>query len=274
MKHSICSLVALIVLMTGSTAFAGESLDVTLDFIEREYFRQLTAEERSDMQLIVGGAGGDNEKIEQVCALLDPHTTYSRLGPHTSHPGGEPPYEAAAGAALYIKIRSFSFGVDDSVTALLNEYPALPLLLDLSECGGGVLAVMENIARCLVPSGPIYTGEYRERTEIRASELASGRPAVFVCVTGETASCAEILAAALQDAGAATLVGGRTYGKGSIQRMCALPNGGLLTLTVGRWTTRGGVDVEGRGLEPDIPMDESEIATLVAALLWIIKGGF
>ena len=77
------------------------------------------------------------------------------------------------------------------------------------------------------------------------------RPAV-VLVDENTASAAEILAAALADYGLAKVVGGRTYGKGTFQEVIELENGGALDLTVGEYLTSEDVSLAGKGIKPDV----------------------
>jgi carboxyl-terminal processing protease len=73
-----------------------------------------------------------------------------------------------------------------------------------------------------------------------------------VLVNGGTASAAEVVAAALQDRGRAVLVGGRTFGKGTVQEPSRLLNGSGLELTVGHYVTPAGTSLDGVGIEPDI----------------------
>jgi carboxyl-terminal processing protease len=74
-----------------------------------------------------------------------------------------------------------------------------------------------------------------------------------VLIDKDSASASEIFAAALQEAGLATLIGERSFGKGVFQEVIELDNGGALDLTVGEYLTRDGDSLAGKGLEPEVP---------------------
>jgi carboxyl-terminal processing protease len=80
---------------------------------------------------------------------------------------------------------------------------------------------------------------------------------VILLVDANTASAAEILAGALQDRGRATLVGEKTYGKGSIQRIHRLSDGSAIHVTFAKWFTPDDRAIDGQGLEPDVPVESS-----------------
>jgi carboxyl-terminal processing protease len=118
---------------------------------------------------------------------------------------------------------------------------------------------MEGIAAHLVPKGPIYNAEYRSGAQTAVSDMAPKKRPVYIITGKETASCAEILAAAIRESCPSLIYGEQTYGKSSIQKLYTLPNGSALVMTVGRWTTRAGADLGGKGITPDIPLDADSI---------------
>jgi carboxyl-terminal processing protease len=86
----------------------------------------------------------------------------------------------------------------------------------------------------------------------RGYKLFNKLPKMAVLVDGGTASAAEILAGALSEYDLATLVGEKTFGKGSVQELIPLPAGSALKLTVARWLTPKGHSLSKNGLEPNV----------------------
>lgn len=155
-------------------------------------------------------------------------------------------------------------------------------VLDLRDNVGGYITASVEIASLFLPSGT--TVVYVEgRTGRQAKPTMSGqveeRP-LLVLVNSRTASSAEILAGALQDHRRATLLGARTFGKGSIQTVHDFFDGGGFKLTTAVYLTPQGRTLEGRGLEPDHLLDvtqgrdEQELQADVlgwAQELWLAK---
>jgi carboxyl-terminal processing protease len=84
------------------------------------------------------------------------------------------------------------------------------------------------------------------------------RGPMLTLVNGGTASASEILAGALQDDGRSELLGSRTFGKGLIQTLIGLGDGSGLTVTVARYVTPSGRDIQSLGISPDQPLPEPE----------------
>lgn len=138
------------------------------------------------------------------------------------------------------------------------------VVLDLRNNPGGLFPdpVLE-IAGHFVQSNVVLYEKYRDGTEkafnARGGNKAAGIP-VVVLINGGTASAAEILAGALQDYKRAPLIGEPTYGKGSVQTVRQLSDGGALHITTATWLTPKRNQIEGAGLQPDIAIpltDES-----------------
>ncbi|MCL2548670.1 MAG: S41 family peptidase [Symbiobacteriaceae bacterium] len=127
------------------------------------------------------------------------------------------------------------------------------MVLDLRNNGGGTLDGLMDVANILVPEGIVFTWTFRDRSsDDWYSELKSREYEVVVLINGYSASASEVLAGALQDRGAAKLVGVRSFGKGSAQYTYRLANEGGVSFTVSRWVTPEGRQIEGQGLDPDI----------------------
>lgn len=139
------------------------------------------------------------------------------------------------------------------------------VILDLRGNLGGYVDSAEQIASEFIPSGVLAYQQDASGTTSTVDALAGGRATdssirVAVLVDGNTASAAEIIAAALQARGRADLVGNKTYGKGVVQAWLPLPdNFGGIHLTVARWLTPDNVWIQGKGLTPDIPVDTSNV---------------
>lgn len=150
--------------------------------------------------------------------------------------------------------REFGKALDAAINA-----GARGLLLDLRSNGGGLLHVSVEVANRFVPTGqPIVhrlERDGRRHTE-RASRGAKVSFPVVVLVNEYTASAGEIVAGALADHEIAPLVGVRTFGKGVIQSILALPGGTGATLTSGKYLTPDGHDIHGKGIAPNIAVGE------------------
>ena len=119
------------------------------------------------------------------------------------------------------------------------------IILDLRDNGGGYMISAIDIAKMIVPKGKICDTIYRndEGNTTYTSDLEQTKYEFNVLVNENTASAAEILASALKESGAATLIGDTTYGKAVIQQMYTLTNGSVFKLTTGKYLTRNGNEI-------------------------------
>jgi carboxyl-terminal processing protease len=157
----------------------------------------------------------------------------------------------------YVQLLTFSEGAHGELRdeiERLGRRGAEGLVLDLRGNGGGLLNEGVLSASVFVEDGVVVATEGRTqpRREYRAVGDALPPRPTAVLVNRDTASAAEILAAAMADYGLAELVGERTYGKGSFQEVIELENGGALDLTVGEFVTSEDRSLAGRGIAPDI----------------------
>lgn len=161
----------------------------------------------------------------------------------------------------YIEIQQFT---DQTVTDLREELNRIVdegykgLVLDLRRNPGGGLDATVNVADMFLDGGTVLTQVDREGNET-VYEAESGGEAVdlpvVILVSGGSASGSEVLAGALRDQGRAKLVGTQTFGKGSVNHIRELSNGGALYVTIARWLTPNGTLIEGVGLTPDVPIE-------------------
>ena len=163
----------------------------------------------------------------------------------------------------YVRLTTFSDGASVSLRRAVDkarENGAEGIVLDLRANGGGLLPEAVLTSSIFIPKGDVVvkTESRTEPTEVyRAVGDDIGDFPLTVLVNRDTASAAEILAAALQTDVEAPVVGTRTYGKGVFQQVINLDSGGALDLTVGEFFTADGVSLAGKGLKPDVkaPLD-------------------
>lgn len=131
------------------------------------------------------------------------------------------------------------------------------LILDLRNNPGGELRAAVKVAGYFVPKGPVVYIQYRDgKEETYNSEGHTLNLPLVVLVNGGTASAAEILAGAIKDTGAGTLVGERTFGKGVVQTIFDLDNGAGLKLTIARYLTPARQDIHKKGVEPHVVVEQ------------------
>ena len=129
------------------------------------------------------------------------------------------------------------------------------IVLDLrGNTGGEVTAARDTIS--LWVDGKLALEQrsragYDEKVYANVGQAKLAGKETIVLVNGSTASASEIVAGALQEYGAAKLVGEKTYGKGSVQRLKELDGGEMLKVTIARWFTPKGRNIDGEGIEPD-----------------------
>ena len=162
----------------------------------------------------------------------------------------------------YLRISQFSETTGPDIGEALGALQAAGrlrgIVLDLRNNPGGVLEAAVEVSDAFLERGVIVSAEGRApeasfRMEAEAGDLAHGAR-IAVLVNEGSASAAEIVAGALHDNGRATLLGRRTFGKGSVQTVLPLTDGQALKLTTSRYFTPAGVSIHDRGIEPDIAL--------------------
>ena len=160
-----------------------------------------------------------------------------------------------------ISLYNFYSGSDDLFMKALKEFSASgskKLVIDLRGNPGGYLESAVNIASALLPKDDLIVKEIpndpNDSKEFRSSgfKTLSSDVKIAVVVDRGSASASEILAGALQDHKRATLVGEKTYGKGSVQQVMDLTKDTILKLTIAHWYTPNGTSISKTGLTPDV----------------------
>jgi carboxyl-terminal processing protease len=164
----------------------------------------------------------------------------------------EATYQLLPGSIGYIQLSVVGAAAPSqlqSALSALQAQGARGYILDLRGNPGGYVSAAVAMAQDFIPSGTVVklVGRDGVSQTLSASQGRSVGPLV-VLVDGGTASAAEILTAALEEDVGATVVGTRTYGKGSAQTVLPLQNGGVLKMTIARWYTPDGQNVNGVGI--------------------------
>lgn len=158
----------------------------------------------------------------------------------------------------HVKVTSFQEETSDELKVFLESRKEniKGLVLDLRDNPGGLLDQAVRLTDLFVESGIIVSTVGRDADQIeREFALKRGTFADFpmvVLVNGGSASASEIVAGALQDHGRALIMGNKTFGKGSVQTLLALPDGSGLKITVARYYTPLNRTIQAKGITPDI----------------------
>lgn len=156
----------------------------------------------------------------------------------------------------YIKISDFNANTEEYLQQALTEFDEqgiTKLIIDVRNNPGGSLKQVVEVARHFVPKGPIVHIEYKdEKLETQYSELEETKYELVVLINEGSASASEILAGAVQDTEAGTIVGVKSFGKGTVQQLLPLRIGGAIKMTIARYLTPDKRAIDGDGIHPDI----------------------
>jgi carboxyl-terminal processing protease len=158
----------------------------------------------------------------------------------------------------YLRISRFGDDTTSLARAAAKDFKdkgVKGIILDLRGNGGGYVDASVSVSSLWLKNGATVVEE-RRGSKVFGTEKALGSPILegiktVVLVDGGSASASEIVAGALHDSGVATLVGTKTYGKGSVQEIVPLKSGASLKITIAKWYTPKGKNINGNGLEPD-----------------------
>ena len=173
-------------------------------------------------------------------------------------------YHAEGGDIGYIRITNFNEQTTDGLRKAITEISkAIPpeklagYVVDLRNNPGGLLDQAVSVSSTFMARGEVVstrgrTPEETQRFTARGGDLTRGKPLV-VLINGGSASASEIVAGALHDHKRATLIGTRSFGKGSVQTIIPLGTGnGALALTTARYYTPSGKSIQAQGITPDL----------------------
>jgi len=289
-----------IVLSVDGASTDGRTLDEVVAGIKGEEGTTVVLEmyrpASSTTTTVAGGSGADSEDGEAV----DEAGQASSVADNSAlPPGGETTeytltrmtisipvtestmLEAGGKEVAHITLFTFSEGSADElrseVRTAVEVDGADAIILDLRSNGGGLLDEAVDVASIFIPEGAIVSteGVHSPEQVYDASGDAFTQVPLYVLTNEYTASASEIVSGALQDYGRATLVGETTFGKGLVQSIVELSNGGALKVTSAVYLTPEGRDINETGITPDVqaPDDpETEADEGVEAVLDLITG--
>ena len=137
----------------------------------------------------------------------------------------------------------------------LKQQNVSGVVLDLRGNGGGYVTAAQSLAGVWL-DGKVIMREKRDGKEVDTISSTGARPVLagtplVILINGGSASASEIIAGAFKEYGVATLIGEKTFGKGSVQQVVDLPNGAKLKVTIAKWYTPEGTNITKEGIKPD-----------------------
>lgn len=213
------------------------------------------------VNLIRGPVGSEvTLTIRRDEQLIDFSLTRARI---EIHPVRYSVREEAEGPIGYIRLTQFSSNASAEMKEAIEDLESQDVVgyvLDLRSNPGGLLYSSIEIARMWLDEGGIVSTVNRQGVvdeEIANDRALTDKPLV-VLVDGGSASASEILSGALQDNDRAELVGTQTFGKGLVQSVRSLPDGSGVAITIAKYLTPSGRDINQQGIVPDILIELSE----------------
>ena len=223
-----------------------------VDTNAQDFVKRIRGEENTTVQLIYERSG-ERRKVSMVRkTIVIPTVVSTKL--EKSRIG-------------YMQVTSFSADADEQFAAQLKNLGNLnSLIIDLRDNPGGFLDTASQIAKLFIKSGVlIHTSDrYGKDNPVLIQNGSQVNYPVYILVNENSASASEVLAGALQDYKIATVVGKLTYGKGSVQQIFPLLDGGMLKVTIEKYYTPNKNQVDHVGIRPDVESEGSAQQLLTA----------
>lgn len=204
--------------------------------------RKIRGEEGTDVKLTIVRAGGNPFEVTIKRAKI--------VIPSVEH--------KIEGRIGYLKINQFTDDTVSRAKKAADEFRAgnvAGIVLDLRGNPGGYLRGSIDISSLWLDRGSVVVQERRGKTVISTHRATGDNPLrglpTAVLINGGSASASEIVAGALRDNKAATVIGMTSFGKGSVQKVENLPGGSELKVTIARWYTPKGANIDKQGITPD-----------------------
>jgi carboxyl-terminal processing protease len=173
-------------------------------------------------------------------------------------------YNAEGEDVGYIRLTTFNEQTTANLQKAVEDLKKQPKLkgyiIDLRNNPGGLLDQAISVSDAFLDQGAIVLTRGRnleetQRSNARPGDITDGGK-IVVLINGGSASASEIVAGALQDHHRATIVGTRSFGKGSVQTIIPLGSNGALRLTTARYYTPSGRSIQARGIDPEVVVEE------------------
>lgn len=161
---------------------------------------------------------------------------------------------------LYLRIRNFQKNTFADLRKEVRKRRGLSgIILDLRGNPGGLLSQAESMADFFLSSGTIITTKARDHSKVHSASARQPeyRGKVIVLIDQGSASASEIVAGALKNNDRALVIGNRSFGKGTVQKIFDFDEGGALKLTVANYLTPGNISIQDRGVTPNILVQRS-----------------
>lgn len=187
-------------------------------------------------------------------------------------------YEVKDDSVGYIRITTFNEQTQGGLDYAIDQIKAkagdklLGYVLDLRNNPGGLLDQAISVSSTFLPAGePVVStrGRHVEDNQSflsRGGDKTAGLPMVVIVNNG-SASASEIVSGALQDYKRAIIIGTKSFGKGSVQTIIPLQNGGAMRLTTARYYTPSGRSIQAEGIQPDIVVQPAKVEEIKSAKL-------
>ena len=218
----------------------GMSIENVVKLIRGERSTEVELEIKRDNKIILFNLLRDRIEISSINSRLNETKSGLKIG--------------------YIRLKQFNANASkemrNSIINLDKSY-ARGFILDLRSNPGGLLEVSIDIARQWINKGTIVSTLTRDgiKDVRKANGKALTRKPLVILINEGSASASEILSGAIKDNKRGILIGKKTFGKGLVQSVRSLSDGSGLTVTIAKYLTPNGIDINRNGLKPDIEID-------------------
>lgn len=200
----------------------------------------------------IRGAIGTTVKVQVLRGTDTKDFTITRAD--VTNPSVESKIENGIGTLTISRFDDQTASLATQAAQSFKDQGVKGVILDLRDDGGGYLTAAQSVAGLWLDNKVVVSertnGKQTDELSSGSDPILKGIPTV-VLVNGGTASASEIVSGALQDYGVATLVGEKTFGKGSVQKIIPLASGAQLKVTVARWYTPKGKNINKEGITPN-----------------------